>query len=400
MSNLQKSQLRILRIFSTVVLSDFGFAAPGIVMFSSTEFPLIASAIQDGIVRRLHTGLQIYVSLDCASVVDSAIGEAAPGRTMTASTLMPWRSAGKPLTAFLVMQLIELQRLELSTRVAELLHEFKDSDKEDVTIFDLLTHQSGFPQSETGWLLNDWDESIRRILHTPRELEIGTAAYHPQSSWFLLGEILRRFESKGPVSGFSEILQSRLLNPLSMSNTTCAFDADSLRSIAGHLPVVYERDKGQLVESSFCRVPWMLQPSPGASLRGPVRELGLFYEMLQRGGLSESGQQLVSIATIQQMTARHRVGKFDKTLQHTVDFGLGVVCNSNQYGIETVPYGFGQYCSESTYGHGGSQCSMAFCDPERQLVVAWSANGFCGEGQHQRRNRMINHAIYEDLGFT
>ncbi|MBC7966885.1 MAG: beta-lactamase family protein [Fuerstia sp.] len=369
-------------------------------MFPWNELPSVESAIQDGIDRRLHTGVQIYVSLDSAVVVDSAIGEAAPGRAMTASTLMPWRSAGKPLTAFLVMQCIEMRRLDLSTRVAELLHEFSDSDKADVTVFDLLTHQSGFPQSETGWPLNDWDESIRRILNTPRQLETGTAAYHPQSSWFLLGEILRRLESNRSASGFSEILQTRLLHPLSMSNTTCAFKADSVISLAPLLPLVYERDKGQLVEHSYGRAPWITQPSPGASLRGPVRELGRFYEMLQRGGRSETGQQLVSTATIQQMTARHRTGKFDQTFQHTVDFGLGVLFNSNPYGVETVPYGFGQYCSEATYGHGGSQCSMGFCDPERQLVVAWSANGFCGEGQHQRRNRMINHAIYEDLGLT
>ena len=369
-------------------------------MFSWTELPSVASAIQDGIDRRLHTGVQIYVSLDSAVVVDSAIGEAAPGRTMSAATLMPWRSAGKPLTALLVLQYIESHRLNLSTRVAELLHELKDSDKADVTVFDLLTHQSGFPQSKTGWPWNDWDESIRRILNTQRQLETGIAAYHPQSSWFLLGEILQRLESNGSTVRFSEILQSRLLNPLSMSNTTCGLAAESLTSLADRLPIVYERDKGQLVESTCHRAPWMTQPSPGASLRGPVRELGRFYEMLQRGGQSESGQQLVSTTTIQQMTARHRVGKFDQTFQHTVDFGLGVLCNSNQYGAETVPYGFGQYCSESAYGHGGSQCSMGFCDPERQLVVTWSANGFCGESQHQRRNRMINNAIYEDLGLT
>ena len=371
-----------------------------IVMFSSTGFPLIASAIQDGIDRQLHTGVQIYVSLESAVVVDSAIGEAAPGRAMTATTLMPWRSAGKPLTACLVMQYIEMHRLDLSTRVAELLHEFSDTDKADVTVFDLLTHQSGFPQSVTGWPVNDWDESIRRILNTSRQLETGTAAYHPQSSWFLLGEILRRLESSASRARFSEILQSRLLSPLSMNDTTCSFDAESVMSLAARLPIVYERDKGQLVESSNGQTSWMTQPSPGASLRGPVRELGRFYEMLQRGGQSKSGLQLVSTATIQQVTARHRAGKFDETFQHTVDFGLGVLCNSNRYGVETVPYGFGRYCSESTYGHGGSQCSMGFCDPERQLVVAWSANGFCGEAQHQRRNRMINNAIYQDLGLT
>ena len=59
------------RIFSTVVLSDFGFAAPGIAMFPRTELPSVAAAIQDGIDRRLHTGLQIYISLDSVSVVVS-----------------------------------------------------------------------------------------------------------------------------------------------------------------------------------------------------------------------------------------------------------------------------------------------------------------------------------------
>jgi CubicO group peptidase (beta-lactamase class C family) len=35
------------------------------------------------------------------------IGESAPMQPMTAETLMPWRSAGKPLTALLLMQQIE-----------------------------------------------------------------------------------------------------------------------------------------------------------------------------------------------------------------------------------------------------------------------------------------------------
>jgi CubicO group peptidase (beta-lactamase class C family) len=53
--------------------------------------------------------------------------------------------------------------------------------------------------------------------------------------------------------------------------------------------------------------------------------------------------------------------------------------------------------SPDTFGHGGAQCAMAFCDPGHKLVVAWAANGLCREPQHQRRNRAINEAIYEDL---
>ena len=368
-------------------------------MFPYAEFPSVAAAVQDGIDRRLHTGVQLYASVNGQAVVNAAIGESSPLQLMTSETLMPWRSAGKPLTALLLLQLIEAGRLKLHSTVAELLPEFAGTDKEDVTVFDMLTHQSGFPQMETGWPNSEWSESIRNIQNQPRLLEIGTAAYHPQSSWFLIGEILQRLESSEGAVRFSEILQRQLLTPLDMSHSTCEIAHAALPTLAEKMPVMYERDKGQLVESSYCQIPWITQPSPGASLRGPVSELGRFYEMLLRGGTSSTGQQLVSTATIQQMTSRHRIEKFDQTLQHTVDFGLGVVCNSNKYGVETVPYGFGQYCSEGTFGHGGSQCSMAFCDPDRQLVVAWSANGFCGEGQHQRRNRMINNAIYEDLGF-
>jgi len=366
-------------------------------MFPYSEFPSVAAAIQDGIDRRLHTGVQIYVSSNGEVAINAAIGESAPQQLMTSETLMPWRSAGKPLTALSLMQHIEAGRLKLNATVTELLPEFEDTEIADVTVFDILTHQSGFPQTETGWPQCEWSESIRRIRDQPRQLEIGIAAYHPQSSWFLLGEILRRLESADVTLSFSEILQRQLLNPLDMNRTTCGFELSKLPLLAEKLPVIYERDKGQLAESNYCREPWITQPSPGASLRGPVSELGRFYEMLLSGGISTSGQQLVSTATIHQLTSRHRVGKFDQTLQHTVDFGLGVVCNSNRYGAETVPYGFGRYCSEATFGHGGSQCSMAFCDPDRNLVVAWSTNGFCGEGQHQRRNRMINNAIYEDL---
>ncbi|MCA9012626.1 MAG: beta-lactamase family protein [Planctomycetaceae bacterium] len=369
-------------------------------MFPTAEFPTVAAAIQDGIDRQLHTGVQIYVSLGNSIVLDSAIGNAAPDRPITTSTLMPWRSAGKPLTAFLIMQLIEAQCLKLSTRLPELLPEFDDTDKADVTVFDLLTHQSGFPQTETGWPHCSWQESIRNIRNSPRQLEIGTAAYHPQSSWFLLGEILRRLDHAPQTSEFNGISRQRLLNPLHLQNTRCGLEPDEAILLADRMPVIWERDKGKLVESNYGRIPWTTQASPGASFRGPVRELGQFYEMLLRGGRTSSGERLLAADLVEQMVERHRIGEFDQTLQHKVDFGLGVVCNSNRYGAESVPYGFGQYCSEASYGHGGAQCSMGFCDSARQLVVAWAANGFCGEGMHQRRNRTINNAIYADLGFV
>lgn len=366
-------------------------------MFPSAEFPSVAAAIQEGISRGLHSGVQIYVSRDSRAVLDSALGDASPGVPMSPATIMPWRSAGKPLTALLILKYIENQRFQLSTMLSDLLPETVHSDKCDVTIFDLLTHQSGFPGTETGWPHADWSTTIDTIISTARQLPIGTAAYHPQSSWFLLGEILRR-TTTSHFDALDDILAHELLQSLGLSSTSCGVKTHTLPQNAGLIPTLYERDKGQLAVSNYGASPWLTQPSPGGNLRGPIRELGVFLELLLRNGKLLDGTSFVSSSTVQQMTMRHRVNQFDQTLQHVVDFGLGVICNSNRHGLETVPYGFGRYASESAFGHGGSQCSMGFCDPQYDLVVAWSANGFCGEGQHQRRNRLINEAIYKDLG--
>ncbi len=142
--------------------------------------------------------------------------------------------------------------------------------------------------------------------------------------------------------------------------------------------------------------PRLERPSPGSSARGPIRELGRFYEELLSALKGES--DLFTAQTVEAMTSPHRVGELDRTFQHVVDFGLGFLVDSNRYGADTVPYGFGKHCSPRTFGHGGAQSSMGFADPEHDLVVAWAANAQIGEPRHNARNRAINTAIYEDLG--
>lgn len=366
-------------------------------MFPVSDFPAVASAIQDGINRQLHTGIQIYVSRNGFPLLNAGFGNATPDQPMTSETIMPWRSAGKPLTALMILQQIEASRLKLNTSLLEVLDETIGTDKAAITIFEILTHQSGFPTTETGWPQADWLTTVSRIIQQPAQLPVRTAAYHPQSSWFLLGEILRRISF---ADNFEQVLQHELLDPLGLNDTACGIPEERCASIHHRLPVLYERDRGQLVQSSYGGGRWLQAPSPGGNLRGPIRQLGQFLEILLRKGATAIGHSIVSESTVQQMTARHREGQFDQTLQHVVDFGLGVICNSNRHGADTVPYGFGRFSGETSFGHGGSQCSMGFCDPSHGLAVAWSANGFCGEAQHQRRNRMLNEAIYQDLGLT
>ncbi|HCP12877.1 MAG TPA: serine hydrolase [Planctomycetaceae bacterium] len=370
-------------------------------MQTETErFPRVLAAFEEGVTRGLHTGLQIYVSVDGVPLLHTGFGNAAPGRPMTPQTLMPWRSAGKPLTALLLLTILDQPQQQLQLPLSHWLPESIGTDKSSLTLTDLLTHQSGFPLTDTGWPHSSWDDSVRTVLQTHCQLPRGTAAYHPQSSWFLLGEIIRRVVAQGQQTppAFAAILQQRLLDPLGMLQSGCGITAPDSPEIVNRLPVLYERQHGQLQVSPAGAAPWLVTPSAGGNLRGPISELGRFYEMLLRSGRTAQGLVFAAEPVVQLMTRRHRVAMHDQTFQQVIDFGLGVICNSARYGAALVPYGFGSRCSDSAFGHGGAQCSIGFCDPERRLVVAWAANGFCGEGQHQRRNQLINDAVFDDLG--
>lgn len=368
-------------------------------MDSRQEFPNLCQAIDDGIRRRLHTGLQVYISRDGHTLLDSGFGESSETIAVTAETRMLWRSAGKPLTAALLLMLLSEQQLSVQLPLGDVLP--AAGDKGRLTLQQLLTHQGGFPETDTGWPHVSWDESVQRVLDTPGTLAPGSAAYHPQSSWFLLAEVIRCLDS-GPREtrrDFAVVLRERLLQPAGLLQTSCGVGEQAAGQNELRLcPDLYERKGGQLQKSVYSAGPWRSTPSAGGNLRGPVRELGCFYELLMRQGRLPNGAQLIPVESIRLMTQRHRTGAFDSVLQHQVDFGLGLICNSARYGADTVPYGFGTPASDSSFGHGGAQCSLGFCDPEHRIVVAWAANAFCGEGQHQRRNRQINDAIWRDLG--
>ncbi len=104
--------------------------------------------------------------------------------------------------------------------------------------------------------------------------------------------------------------------------------------------------------------------------------------------------------TCSAMTARHRVGLYDHTFRHEMDWGLGFILDSKRHGMETVPYRYGDHCSARTFGHSGSQSSAAFADPEHNLVIVLVFDGMPGETAHQKRMRACLNAIYEDLGIT
>lgn len=348
----------------------------------------------------LHIGSQVYASHAGRTLADFALGESRPGVAMTPQTLMVWLSASKPLGAVAIGQLWERGKLALDDPVIKFIPEFGQRGKEAVTIRHILTHTCGFRLLETGWPATPWDKIIAKICAMP--LERGwvpgeKAGYHATTSWFILGEIVNRVDGRF----YSQYIREEICVPLGMSDSWVGMPPEKYDAYGDRTGILQQTEGGVLRPLP----PWHTKAAvthcrPAANGQGPIRELGRFYEMLLAGGQLPGGVRILEPQTVTALTTRQRIGMYDNTFRHVIDWGLGFIVNSNRYGAETVPYGFGLDAGESTFGHNGFQSSTAYADPEHHLVVAVVCNGACGDVPHDKRMREIDAAIYADLGLS
>lgn len=364
------------------------------------RLPRARAAIEMGMDEGLHLGAQLYVSLTGEPVADAALGENAPGEPLTPDHCMLWLSSTKPVAAVAVAQLWERGKVALDDPVARHVPGFAVHGKEGITLRHLLTHTAGIRMMDTGWPAAPWEEIVARIAGSrpePRWVPGQKAGYHLASSWFLLGEVVRRADGRP----FDRYVREEVFAPCGMESCWVGMPAEHYRALvaSGRLGFLYNtagappRRHGWTTEERLTAV------HPGGNGCGPMRELGRFYEMLLAHGAGRAGRAL-SPQAVEAVTARHRVGLVDQTFRHELDWGLGVILDSKRHGVETVPYGYGRHCSLRTFGHSGYRSSAGFADPEHGLAVALVFNGTPSNEDHERRIRAVLDAIYEDLGLA
>jgi CubicO group peptidase (beta-lactamase class C family) len=365
------------------------------------RLPRTRRAIEDGIATGLHLGAQLYVSLAGSVVADAALGEKRPGEPLHRDDLMLWLSSTKPVAAVAQAQLWERGLLELDDPVARHLPEFAAQGKGAITLRHLLTHTAGIRTLQVGWPELPWDAIIARIAAMrpePRWVPGRKAGYHLASSWFVLGEVIRRLDGRP----FSSYVREEIFTPLGMNDSWIGMPAERFKEYRrqGRLAPLWNTEGGRLIETGQDSDAWVTGTHPGANGYGPLSELGRFYEMLLARGRApgDAGRRLLGASAVEALTARHRAGMLDHTFQHVIDWGLGFIINSSQYGAATVPYGYGNRASPRTFGHSGYRSSTGFADPEQGLAVALAFNGTPSNEAHEQRIRAVLDAVYDDLG--
>ena len=231
---------------------------------------------------------------------------------------------------------------------------------------------------DTGWPRLAWEEIVARICAMkpePRWVPGQKAGYHQASSWFILGEVIQRLGGLP----FSTYVRREIFEPLGMADSWIGMPAERYLAYreAGRIGAMWntERRTKPTATARLGHRGALRPPQPGRQRLRPHRASSGASTRCCSAAAPGAGRRVLLPQTVEAFTSPHRVGMLDVTFKHVLDWGLGFIVNSIQYGAETVPYGYGHHASPRTFGHSGYRSSAGFADPERGLAVALAFNG-------------------------
>jgi len=330
-------------------------------------------------------GMALCVQIGGETVLDIWAGTADKDgqQAWHSDTILNLFSCTKTFTAVTVLQLVGEGKLELDAPVARYWPEFAAAGKEKITLRHLLSHQAGLPalrQMLPAEALYDWQAMTSALAAETPWWALGEGhGYAPITYGWLVGEVLRRVEGRGP----GESIVARTAKPLGLDFHVGLADEDFERvaiisrgkgnfgdAAAQRLLKTMMSEPAAMSTRAFTNPPsimtstnkpeWRRMQQPAANGHGNARSLAGFYSGLLDGQLLES-------ELLAELTREHAVGE-DKTLLTHTRFGLG--CMLDQPAVANATYGMGP----RAFGHPGAGGSIGFADPERDVAFGFVTN--------------------------
>ena len=333
-------------------------------------------------------GAAISVWQNGKPVVDLHGGFLDTGREKfwTTDTLVLVWSATKGIGSACVLHALQQQKVELNRPVAEFWAEFAQSNKDKITLGQLLSHQAGLCALDQRVDVLDYDSVIHALEAQGPFWSPGTAhGYHARTFGFLLDEIIRRITGKT----LSEYWEENFARPLELDFWIGLPEKENSRVATIYAarggkppePAQFYRDlvtPGTLARRTFTS-PYGLnviskmndpqiraQPNVSFGGIGSASALAKFYSMLANGG-KFNGQSFFSQETLARMTTTLSDG-VDRVFQIPTAFSAGFMKDSRDAARKM----FGP--SATSFGHPGAGGSHAFADPENKIALAYVMN--------------------------
>lgn len=277
---------------------------------------------------------------------------------MTSETVFDIASLTKVVaTTTAIMVLIENGQINLWDSLARFYPELP-TDKEQITIMNLMTHTSGYQAIVRLWDLSLTNqEKIDYILSLPLEYPTGTKVVYSDPNYILLGDLVHRVTGQS----LDQFVEKNIFAALEMKRTV--FNPLEKLSAEEQIAATEWCDWRQRIvvgqvhdenAASFSGV------SGHAGLFSVVADLSKFLQMLLNEGLYNQ-KRLLSPRTIEQMRA-----DWTADLNHHRGLGWDLVKNAYSSG--------GVLLSQRGFGHTGFTGTSLWIDPDLKLATVLLTN--------------------------
>ncbi|HWD81695.1 MAG TPA: serine hydrolase domain-containing protein [Kribbella sp.] len=272
-------------------------------------------------------------------------------------------SASKPFVAVVIHQLVESGRLHLDDAVAAYWPEFARNGKREITVRQVLQHRSGLTYAGSfageSRAMGDWERSLRRIEDAKPRWPIGTVAYSPLASGFVLAEVARRC-SAVPIE---ELVRESILEPLALGDTFLGIPAERLDQ---YVPIKASGAVGPFLQSVLNRRRTRAAVVPAAGVSTTARDLATFYQGLLVGAL-------LAPRTLAAAVEPSSEGELDRTARAPIRWSKGFQLGGPRW-LDGAQTALGSLSSPRTFGHNGSNCCIGWADPDRRIAYAYLTN--------------------------
>ena len=330
---------------------------------------------EEAVERGDLVGAVVLVARQGRVVLHQAIGwrDKEKGLPMERNTMFRMASNTKPLVATAIAQLVEQDKLEYTDLIREYIPEWDNYRAGFITIGQLLSHTSGLrirslflqPLGEDPTLPRE----AARFGALGAEVPPGEAYSYSNPGYNTLAALLEIASGRL----LEDHLKAAIYQPLGMVDSYNHREGHQLEGKLARLGAVYYRrgNDGQ----------WAPGGTPGGPVAYPFArgsggmistawDYAIFAQMFLNGGIYD-GARIIEPQTAKLMTS--------PKMQSSGEGG----------------YGYGWRIADGTYGHGGSDGTNAWIDPQREIIGLVFTQTPRGRPSLDRFRRLVNLAIEE-----
>ncbi|MCP1927773.1 serine hydrolase domain-containing protein [Bradyrhizobium elkanii] len=375
---------------------------PSSVGLDASRLELVQDLLEEHIRERKYEGCQIAVARHGSLVLNKTYGicpDISKRGAPQDYTLFCIRSMTKTFTAAVIWSLVEEGRLTFFDRVVDHIPEFGalGDGKDAVTIFQLLTHQAGFPHADVtkeAWA--DHRRLRKEVCLFPLEWTPGSKVfYHSYNAQWVLAAIIESVTG----ADFRDVVRERIVKPLRIGRDFYmgAPDSEHERIAREHSPV--GRNGGGIAFHAAENTPeWYHAGHPHGGGIATARGVVTFFQLLALGG-AVCGQRVFSSRLIEYVARNHTGDRLDERLHQEQDpgepltvanFGLGIKVRGEAPGMHVC----GSLAGPRTVFHGGGVNSIAWSDPDKGVSFAYVSNAYVPRSWMAREMERMSNIVH------